>query len=96
MQDRLGRIESLLKAAGILNEGDLHDGFSDDEDELPDGDWNGHQRTGSFVHSPAGSCAFQTSPDRETALFPGGGDLEAAPLFRQHEQDDSRYFGVFD
>lgn len=85
----------MLKTVGILNEGDLHGGSLTDEDELPDVDWDAaHQHTESYVHSPAGSCAFQTSPDRETSLFPGGGDLEAAPLFRQHEKDDSRYFGV--
>lgn len=96
LEDRLEKIESLLKSAGILNEADLHDNLSDDEGELPDEDWGfAHQRTESFAHSSDDSYASQSSPGCETALFPGGGDLEAAPLFRQHERDDSRYFGVF-
>lgn len=95
MKDRLERIESLLKAAGILNEGDLaHDDPSEDEDELPDEDWEiAHQRTGSSGHSSNSSSESQKSLGCETALYAASGDLEATPLFKQHEKDDSRYFG---
>lgn len=93
LKDRLEKIESLLKKAGILNEADLHDDLSD-EDELPDEDWDvAHQRSESFAQSSDGSYASLSSSGCDAALFPGGGDLEAAPLFRQHEKDDSRYFG---
>lgn len=93
LKDRLEKIESLLKNAGILNEADLHDDLSD-EDELPDEDWDvAHQRSESFAQSSDGSYASLSSSGCDAALFPGGGDLEAAPLFRQHEKDDSRYFG---
>lgn len=94
LKDRLKKIESLLKTAGILNEADLHGDPSDDEDELHDEDRDvAHQRSGSVARSSDGSYASLGSPDCEAALFPGGGDLEATPLFRQHERDDSRYFG---
>lgn len=95
LEDRLEKIESLLKTAGILNESNFVNESSDDEDGFPNNDWEiAHRRAESFAHSSDGSCPSQSSPGCEAALFPGGGDLEATPLFRQHERDDSRYFGV--
>lgn len=95
LKDRLEKIESLLKTAGILNESNFVDEPSDDEDGFPYNEWEiAHRRAESFAHSSDGSCPSQSSPGCEAALFPGGGDLEATSLFRQHERDDSRYFGV--
>lgn len=95
LEDRLEKIESLLKTAGILNESNSVNELSDDEDGSPSNDWEiAHRRAESFAHSSDGSCPSQSSPSCEAALFPGGEDLEATSLFRQHERDDSRYFGV--
>ncbi|OQE08396.1 hypothetical protein PENVUL_c010G07479 [Penicillium vulpinum] len=78
LKDRLIRIESLLKTAGILQEGDMsHDDFSEDEDGPVSQD---------LSSSPSPN---QTSG---ASLF-SNGDIEGTPIFRADERDDSRYFG---
>lgn len=92
LKDRLDKIESLLKTAGILNEADLHDDLSGDEDELSYDDWAvAHERSKSVAYSSDDSYASLNPSSCDTTHFPGGGDL--TPLFKQHEKDDSRYFG---
>jgi hypothetical protein len=70
-------VESLLKTAGILQEGDVsHDDFSDDDgggDDIPS--------TSSPPRRPSASLATKN------------GELEGTPIFRADERDDSRYFG---
>ncbi|KAJ5095833.1 Transcription factor [Penicillium alfredii] len=80
LKARLVRIESLLKTAGILREGDMSDDLSGDEDD-------------GIEHLSNTSPASRTSSEREGSTFPGGGDLEATSIFRVDERDDSRYFG---
>jgi hypothetical protein len=80
LKERLARVESLLKTAGILPEGDMsHDEFSDDEDDaLANYDL-------SSTSSPPSRLA--------ASLATKGGDLEGTPIFRADKRDDSRYFG---
>lgn len=95
LKDRLVRVESLLQAAGILQESDLsHDTLLDGEEEdLPDetGDSHYHKNQNSPGHS---SYLSSRSSDHDDAIsFPGGGDVEVTSIFKGHERDDSRYFG---
>lgn len=94
LKDRLSRVESLLKAAGILHEGDISsDESSEDEyepsNEKPNTSHKRPQSSGQTSHASFTSRASSGEVD----YFPSTGDVEAAPIFRSHERDDSRYFG---
>ncbi|KAJ5212336.1 uncharacterized protein N7498_003982 [Penicillium cinerascens] len=95
LKDRLERVESLLKTAGILHEDEMTtDDLSDDEVEGLDERWDArHQRPESSDMSSNRSSTTQESWGHDIENYAGGGDIEAASIFRQHEQDDSRYFG---
>lgn len=95
LKDRLERVESLLKTAGILHEDDMTiNDFSDDEVEVLDERWDArHQRPESSGMSSNRSSTTQESWSHDVENYAGGGDIEATSIFRQHEQDDSRYFG---
>ncbi|KAJ5669074.1 hypothetical protein N7462_010144 [Penicillium macrosclerotiorum] len=93
LKDRLEKVESLLKAAGILHEGVQGDLY-DEQDELPDEEWEtAHERAQSLGKSSINSSVSHSSSDRERDFFPESGDVEIAPIFKSHERDDSRYFG---
>ncbi|KAJ5327448.1 uncharacterized protein N7506_010550 [Penicillium brevicompactum] len=77
LKERLVRIESLLKTAGILQEGDVSDDLSDDEDDAD-----------CDIPSPSGPPTRLAA-----SLATKCGDLEGTPIFRADERDDSRYFG---
>ncbi|CAG8923487.1 unnamed protein product [Penicillium salamii] len=80
LKERLVKIESLLKTAGILQEGDISD---DDLSNYEDDD-----ALDCDIPSPSGP------PSRLAAsLATHCGDLEGTPIFRADERDDSRYFG---
>ncbi|KAJ5551473.1 hypothetical protein N7535_000578 [Penicillium sp. DV-2018c] len=82
LKARLVKVESLLRTAGILQEGDLsHDDFNDDD---YDDDGRASQ--------DGPSTASQQSKALRTYCSKNG-DLEGMPLFRVDERDDSRYFG---
>jgi hypothetical protein len=95
LKARLERVESLLKTAGILHEDEMtHDDLSDDEVEALDDRWDArHRRPDSSGFSSNRSSTTQESWGHEIENYAGGGDLEATAIFKQHEQDDSRYFG---
>ncbi|KAJ5103255.1 hypothetical protein N7532_003784 [Penicillium argentinense] len=95
LKDRLEKIETLLKTAGILHESDVTGDYLDDEidAESPDDDQgNGHRRTRSL-----GNLSYRSSESNalsdycEAAKY--GGDLEGTPIFKAHESDDPRFFG---
>ncbi|CAG8123834.1 unnamed protein product [Penicillium olsonii] len=78
LKERLARIESLLKTAGVLQEGDISDDDLSDDDDSLDCD----------IPAPT------EPPSRLAAsLATKCGDLEGTPIFRADERDDSRYFG---
>ncbi|KAJ5514623.1 Transcription factor [Penicillium fimorum] len=80
LKDRLVRVESLLKTAGILQESDMsHDEFSDEDDDGP--------------ASPDISSVSSPNSNFGASLRSNGGDIEGTPIFRADERDDSRYFG---
>jgi hypothetical protein len=77
LKERIVRVESLLKTAGILQEGDMsHDEFSDEDsdDELPSQD-----------------VSSAPSPTPSSLCRKGAGLVTS--IFRADERDDSRYFG---
>ncbi|KAJ5709345.1 hypothetical protein N7493_010679 [Penicillium malachiteum] len=92
LKTRLERVESLLLAAGILHESDItQDTLSEDDDgNMSDDQWIADERPGS---SRRMSTHSESSEYYDAEQFPGGGDVEATPIFRAHESDDSRYFG---
>ena len=94
LKDRLSRVESLLKAAGILHDGDISsDESSEDEYEPSDEKLTtSHKRPQSSGQTSHASFTSRASSG-EVDYFPSTGDVEAAPIFRSHERDDSRYFG---
>ncbi|KAJ5174971.1 uncharacterized protein N7482_000848 [Penicillium canariense] len=94
LKDRLSRIESLLKAAGILHESDtMPEDLSENDDDLPDEASDlSHKRTQSSSQSSHVSFTSRASSG-EVDYFPSVGDVEATPIFKIHERDDSRYFG---
>lgn len=94
LKDRLSRVESLLKAAGILHEDSISsDELSEDEYEPSDEKVDSfHQRPQSSGQTSHVSFTSRASSG-EVDYFPNTGDVEAAPIFRSHERDDSRYFG---
>jgi hypothetical protein len=94
LKDRLSRIESLLKAAGILHEGDISSDELSEDDYDPTDEKGDHsnQRPQSSGQTSHVSFTSRTSSG-EVDYFPSVGDVEAAPIFRSHERDDSRYFG---
>ncbi|KAJ5163086.1 Transcription factor [Penicillium coprophilum] len=80
LKDRLVRVESLLRTAGILQEGDMsHDEFSDEDDDGP--------------ASPDISSLSSPKSNFGVCLRSSFGDIEGTPIFRADERDDSRYFG---
>ncbi|KAF7716833.1 Fungal specific transcription factor [Penicillium ucsense] len=98
LKERLSRVESLLKTAGILHDADFSsdDDSSSDEQEFSDGEeedgdetFRPSQSTTSESHSSLAS--FRSSPDAES--FPPSGGVEVTPIFKSHERDDPRYFG---
>jgi hypothetical protein len=98
LKDRLSRIESLLKAAGILHEGDISpDELSEDDYDPTDekGDFSNPrpQSSGQTSHVSSHISFTSRASSGEVDYFPSVGDVEAAPIFRSHERDDSRYFG---
>ncbi|KAJ6136291.1 hypothetical protein N7512_001451 [Penicillium capsulatum] len=95
LKDRLERVESLLRTAGILQDGNMGHYLSDVEEDDDFGeDRQADQRPKSAGHASTLSSASGASPDHSgTACFRGGGDLEVGSIFRAHESDDSRYFG---
>ncbi|CAI7664438.1 unnamed protein product [Penicillium bialowiezense] len=78
LKERLVRIESLLKTAGILREGDVEDDLSDYDDDAD-----------CDIPSPSGPPSRLAA-----SLATKCGDLEGTPIFRADERDDSRYFGI--
>ncbi|KAJ5307625.1 hypothetical protein N7476_008281 [Penicillium atrosanguineum] len=90
LKDRLERVEYLLRTAGILHEDDMaQEGLSDDETEIIDEKWDArHQRPDASAIS-----SNRSSMTQDTENYAGGGDLDSTSMFKQHEQDDSRYFG---
>ncbi|KAF3387590.1 hypothetical protein F1880_000621 [Penicillium rolfsii] len=94
LKDRLSRMESLLKAAGVLREGDMSpDELSEDDYDPADekGDISNQRPQSSSQKSHVSFMSRASSG--EVDYFPSEGDVEAAPIFRSHERDDSRYFG---
>lgn len=84
----------MLKAAGILHEGDIS------PDELSEDDYDPTDEKGDFPNQrpqSSGQTSHVSFTSRassgEVDYFPSVGDVEAAPIFRSHERDDSRYFG---
>lgn len=83
----------MLKAAGILHEGDIS------PDELSDDDYDPSDEKGDFSQRPqsSGQTSHVSFTSRassgEVDYFPSVGDVEGAPIFKSHERDDSRYFG---
>ncbi|KAJ6021778.1 hypothetical protein N7540_007282 [Penicillium herquei] len=92
LKTRLERVESLLLAAGILHESDItQDTLSEDDDgNASDDRWDSNERPGSSCRT---STHSESSEYYDAEQFPGGGDVEATPIFKSHESDDSRYFG---
>jgi len=87
----LERVEALLVAAGVLHESDIgQDTPSEDEDDYEDEDehWENSDRP---ISSGRVSDLSEVS---EVARFSSGGDFALTPLFKGHESDDSRYFGL--
>ncbi|KAJ5774236.1 hypothetical protein N7457_009132 [Penicillium paradoxum] len=81
LKERLVKVESLLKTAGILQEDDMsQDEFSDDDD------YNG--TTSQDAPSVSG-----LNPRIRPSLVLESDDLEGTPIFRADERDDSRYYG---
>ncbi len=82
-------METLLKSAGILHEDDMaRDDSSDDETEVLE-KWDArYQRPDSSAVS-----SNRSSMTQDTENYAGGGDLDSTSIFKQHEQDDSRYYG---
>ncbi|KXG45168.1 Transcription factor [Penicillium griseofulvum] len=80
LKDRLVRVESLLRTAGILQEGDMSpDEFSDEDDDGP--------------ASPDISSVSSPKSNLAASLRSTCGDIEGTPIFRADQRDDSRYFG---
>lgn len=78
-------------AAGVLHESDIgQDALSEDEDE--DEDEYEHWENGDRPISSG--RASDLSEVSEVARFSSGGDFALTPLFKAHENDDSRYFGL--
>lgn len=99
LKDRLEKLESLLKTAGILDEDALdQEELSDDDDELADEDWKmedvQHEEPPDL--SPTNSSASHASPKPNEHNQPSSsrGDLEHARLFKIDDRDESRYFGM--
>ncbi|EPS30250.1 hypothetical protein PDE_05201 [Penicillium oxalicum 114-2] len=101
-RERLSRIESLLKTAGILHDGDINsDDPSPDEYESSDEETGEDVEAGEDIFPPSQPGARDesndpfasstSSPDAQS--FPRSGGVEVAPIFRSHERDDPRYFG---
>jgi hypothetical protein len=83
LKARLAKVESLLRTAGILQEGDIsHDEFFNDDDYDDDGRASQNSSSTSSQQSKA-----------LRSLCSKNGDLEGTPIFRADERDDSRYFG---
>jgi hypothetical protein len=94
LKDRLSKVETLLKAAGILHEDDISpDELSDDDYDRSDekGDLSSRRPQSSGQISQV-SFASRAS-NGEVDYFPSVGDVEATPMFKSHERDDSRYYG---
>lgn len=98
----MSRIESLLKTAGILHDGDINsDDPSPDEYESSDEETGEDVEAGEDIFPPSQPGARDesndpfasstSSPDAQS--FPRSGGVEVAPIFRSHERDDPRYFG---
>lgn len=88
------RVEALLVAAGILHESDIgQDAYSEDEDDDQDEDedeyWENNNRPTSSGR------VSDLSEASEVARFSSGGDFALTPLFKTHESEDSRYFGMY-
>ncbi|KAI3271328.1 transcriptional regulator family: Fungal Specific TF [Penicillium roqueforti] len=82
LKDRLVRVESLLRTAGILQESDMsHDDFSDEDDD--DG-----------PISQSISSASSPKSNFGASLRSQGGFIEGTPIFPTDQRDDSRYFGT--
>lgn len=65
------------------------DDLSDDETEIIDEKWDArHQRP-----DPSTIASNRSSMTQDIENYAGGGDLDSTSLFKQHEQDDSRYYG---
>ncbi|KGO76509.1 Transcription factor, fungi [Penicillium italicum] len=81
LKDRLVRVESLLRTAGILQESDIsQDDFSDEDDDGP------ASQDLSSTSSPKSNFG---SP-----LCANNGFIEGTPIFPTDQRDDSRYFGT--
>lgn len=79
LKERIVRVESLLKTAGILYEDDINrHTFSAHENEALEDD------IASTSNLPS---------RRASSLEIKNGDLEGTPLFRADERDESRYIG---
>ncbi|CAI7623692.1 unnamed protein product [Penicillium viridicatum] len=81
LKDRLVRVESLLRTAGILQESDMsEDDLSDEDDD------------GLFSQSPSSASSLKL--DFGSSLRSKGGFIEGTPMFPADQRDDSRYFGT--
>ncbi|KAG0158970.1 hypothetical protein PDIDSM_6490 [Penicillium digitatum] len=81
LKDRLVRVESLLRTAGILQETDMsQDDFSDEDDGGP--------------ASQELSSASSPTSNFGSPLCSKGGFIEGTPIFPADQRDDSRYFGT--
>ncbi|KAJ6187198.1 hypothetical protein N7519_002106 [Penicillium mononematosum] len=80
LKDRLVRVESLLRTAGILQESDMsQDDLSDEDDD----------------DEPASQVISSTSSPKSNfgaSLCSQGGFIEGTPIFPADQRDDSRYF----
>ncbi|KGO41313.1 Transcription factor, fungi [Penicillium expansum] len=80
LKDRLVRVESLLRTAGILQESDLS------QDDFSDGDDDGPASQGfSSTSSPKSNFG--------SSVCSKGGFIEGTPIFPADQRDDSRYYG---
>ena len=82
--------------AGVLKESDMiRDENSEGEDEdQPYEHLEVGQRPGSSGQPADHSCITDVSNGFDANHFPRSGDIEITPIFKSHESDDSRYFGL--
>ncbi|OQE30452.1 hypothetical protein PENFLA_c003G05333 [Penicillium flavigenum] len=82
LKDRLVRVESLLRTAGILQESDMSQDYLSDEDD---------------DDKPTSQVISSTSSPKSNfgaSLCSQGGFIEGTPIFPADQRDDSRYFGT--
>ncbi|KAJ5919795.1 hypothetical protein N7454_009630 [Penicillium verhagenii] len=96
LKDRLKKVESLLLAAGILQESDVGQDDLSEQDGEEDSEEDHEYECESWRKSdrPISSGQVSDLSDvSEMARYASGGDFAITPIFKGHENDDSRYFG---